>query len=324
LPWYILCARRNSDFFRIFIIEHNFKRYLTPEFQHIQPFWYYAAVLLIALLPWTALFLWSVISGGIRLWRTRSFSDATLLFLSWSAFCVLFFSLSKSKLPGYILPAIPGIAILMVRRRFVSALPRSKSLLLSVLSAGLLFAVAFALAESFSSHSHLSRMNSRFAFAAGLVLGALSAANFLLGLGLSPMAKTKIGTVVRACSVLPVLLAGTFSQRLLSSFFLWDPSGRTLAEELRRDEIPVDNLAVIMSRAQRYSLSFYLRREVPDWDREHPHDGYLLSGGRFCKGIVGENFACDEIPFDLQKTGFFLYRVRARLVSSSAGGRQPQ
>ena len=41
LPWYILCARRNPDFFRIFIIEHNFKRFLTPEFQHIQPFWFY-------------------------------------------------------------------------------------------------------------------------------------------------------------------------------------------------------------------------------------------------------------------------------------------
>src|SRR5438552_157353 len=51
LPWYILCARRNPDFFRIFIIEHNFKRYLTPEFQHIQPFWYYVPILLIALFP---------------------------------------------------------------------------------------------------------------------------------------------------------------------------------------------------------------------------------------------------------------------------------
>src|SRR5579883_2804694 len=36
LPWYILCARRNPDFFRVFILEHNFKRFLTPEFQHIQ------------------------------------------------------------------------------------------------------------------------------------------------------------------------------------------------------------------------------------------------------------------------------------------------
>ena len=51
LPWYILCARRNPDFFRIFIIEHNFKRYLTPEFQHIQPFWFYIPVVLIAFRP---------------------------------------------------------------------------------------------------------------------------------------------------------------------------------------------------------------------------------------------------------------------------------
>ena len=48
LPWYILCARRNPDFFRVFIIEHNFKRFLTPEFQHIQPFWFYVPVLLLA------------------------------------------------------------------------------------------------------------------------------------------------------------------------------------------------------------------------------------------------------------------------------------
>ena len=55
LPWYILCARRNPDFFRIFIIEHNFKRFLTPEFQHIQPFWFYGPIMLLALIPWIAL-----------------------------------------------------------------------------------------------------------------------------------------------------------------------------------------------------------------------------------------------------------------------------
>ncbi|HTA58936.1 MAG TPA: phospholipid carrier-dependent glycosyltransferase, partial [Candidatus Baltobacteraceae bacterium] len=44
LPWYILCARRNPDFFRIFIIEHNFSRFLTPQFQHIQPFWFYLPI----------------------------------------------------------------------------------------------------------------------------------------------------------------------------------------------------------------------------------------------------------------------------------------
>src|SRR6266404_5860530 len=96
-PWYILCARRNPDFFRIFIIEHNFRRYLTPEFQHIQPFWYYVPVLLIAFLPWTGIFLWSLVRGAANLWRSRSASASTLLFLCWAGFCVLFFSISKSK-----------------------------------------------------------------------------------------------------------------------------------------------------------------------------------------------------------------------------------
>ncbi|MGC2765714.1 MAG: phospholipid carrier-dependent glycosyltransferase, partial [Candidatus Acidiferrum sp.] len=53
LPWYILCAHRNPDFFHVFIIEHNFKRYLTPEFHHIQSLWFYIPIILVAVCPWT-------------------------------------------------------------------------------------------------------------------------------------------------------------------------------------------------------------------------------------------------------------------------------
>src|SRR5260221_2335567 len=53
LPRDILCAPRNPAFFRIFIIEHNFKRYLTPEFQHIPTVWVYLPILLAACLPWS-------------------------------------------------------------------------------------------------------------------------------------------------------------------------------------------------------------------------------------------------------------------------------
>ncbi|MGH9744416.1 MAG: ArnT family glycosyltransferase, partial [Candidatus Acidiferrum sp.] len=105
LPWYILCQRRNPDFFRIFIIEHNFKRFLTPEFQHIQPFWFYVPVLLVALLPWTASLLWSTVQGTRELIRTRNLSVQSAYLLSWAVFCVVFFSASQSKLPGYVLPA---------------------------------------------------------------------------------------------------------------------------------------------------------------------------------------------------------------------------
>src|SRR5438552_15190339 len=78
LPWYILCARRNPDFFRMFIIEHNFKRYLTPEFQHIQPFWYYAAVLLVAFLPWTIAFIGPSIVAAQRVRVRKQLDPASL------------------------------------------------------------------------------------------------------------------------------------------------------------------------------------------------------------------------------------------------------
>ena len=64
LPWYVLCARRNPEFFRVFIIEHNFKRYLTPEFQHIQPFWYYLPITIMALLPWLFWLAWFAFREG--------------------------------------------------------------------------------------------------------------------------------------------------------------------------------------------------------------------------------------------------------------------
>jgi 4-amino-4-deoxy-L-arabinose transferase-like glycosyltransferase len=115
LPWYILCARRNPDFFRVFIIEHNFERYLTPEFQHIQPFWFYLPMLLIALLPWTALFV-PAAKGVSKAVRDASGQwQLTVLLLCWPLFTLLFFTASKSKLPGYILPALPPLVLLLAK-----------------------------------------------------------------------------------------------------------------------------------------------------------------------------------------------------------------
>jgi 4-amino-4-deoxy-L-arabinose transferase-like glycosyltransferase len=109
LPWYILCARRNPDFVRIFIIEHNFKRYLTPEFQHIQPLWFYVPVVLLALFPWTALLI------GLVDLKAFTLSSGAPYFVCWTAFTILFFSLSQSKLPGYILPALAPLMLLSAR-----------------------------------------------------------------------------------------------------------------------------------------------------------------------------------------------------------------
>jgi 4-amino-4-deoxy-L-arabinose transferase-like glycosyltransferase len=110
LPWYILCARRNTDFFRIFIIEHNFKRYLTPEFQHIQPFWFYGPIIFLSIFPWSFL----AVLGLVDLLRLNlpAKEPTSWFLLSWSAFTVFFFTISQSKLPGYILPALPPLVFL--------------------------------------------------------------------------------------------------------------------------------------------------------------------------------------------------------------------
>ena len=319
LPWYVLCARRNPDFFRIFIIEHNFKRYLTPEFQHIQPFWFYGAVLLIALLPWTALAVWSLVVGSAQLWRSKQLSPDSCFFMAWALFCLIFFSISKSKLPGYILPAIPAIAVLVTHSRFALASGRTNSLSISLFVSSLFFACCFALVEYLAPH--ISQANVNFGIAAGFIFGMLSVANLFLGAGAALSAKSALGGGLAVCCVLPILSFVSIANRLLPSFFYHDPSGRTLSEELRRRSIPTGELAVVrpLSRGLQYSLSFYLRKEIAEWDRNHPKEGYVLTDGKYIKAQVGSDFTFEEVAFDLEKTGYFLYRIQRRSLAGDSG-----
>ena len=126
LPWYIEVQRRNPTFYRLFFLEHNIERFATNRFQHHQPFWYYLAVLLIGLMPWTVMAIRALadaIQVSIAEWKVRHnpsrylghtrAGDAFPEFLVlWALFPILFFSFSGSKLPGYILPSIPPLTIL--------------------------------------------------------------------------------------------------------------------------------------------------------------------------------------------------------------------
>jgi 4-amino-4-deoxy-L-arabinose transferase-like glycosyltransferase len=126
LPWYIAVQRRNPGFAKEFFLQHNLERYATNLYQHHQPFYYYMVVLIVGLMPWTALAARALVDGvqvSIAEWKVRHkpqryvghvrAGDAFPEFLVlWTAFPIVFFSFSGSKLPGYILPAIPPLAIL--------------------------------------------------------------------------------------------------------------------------------------------------------------------------------------------------------------------
>lgn len=126
LPWFIAVQHQNPTFFREFFLEHNLERFATNRYQHEEPFWYYFVVLLLAVMPWTVIAMRALVDGlqtSVAEWRLRRShpskpkpnrpGDAFPEFLVlWALIPIIFFSFSKSKLPGYLLPSIPPITIL--------------------------------------------------------------------------------------------------------------------------------------------------------------------------------------------------------------------
>src|ERR1017187_3864052 len=119
LPWDIAVQLRNPEFFRVFILEHNLARFSQNLYPHRQPFWFYLPVFLLAMMPWTLALIVAVAERARLIWSEgkEAFSnpeDSWPLFLAiWMLVPVLFFSASQSKLPGYILPAVPAGALLV-------------------------------------------------------------------------------------------------------------------------------------------------------------------------------------------------------------------
>ena len=146
LPWYVLCALRNPDFLSVFLWQHNFERYVTPVFQHPQPFWFFAVILLLAILPWLPLLIISVMDGAARLRSVERVSSPALFFVCWAVFPLLFFSLSQSKLPGYILPAVPAVVLMLGTSLARYVRGKSGTLYLTVGSIGLIIPAGIGIA----------------------------------------------------------------------------------------------------------------------------------------------------------------------------------
>lgn len=108
-PWFICVCLKNPGLFRYFLFNQSLGRFLTTTHGREGNVLYFVPILLIGFLPW----LW-FLPGALKKLRPTKRTDKPLLFLFvWAAVPVLFFSLSGSKLPGYILPIYPALAILV-------------------------------------------------------------------------------------------------------------------------------------------------------------------------------------------------------------------
>ena len=107
LPWYIACYWANGQvFIDEFIVRHHFERFFSSSLQHVQPWWFYLPVLALFLLPWTPLAL------SLR-WETVAAGTSRRFLACWALGPLLLFSVAVNKLPGYILPSLPPVAILL-------------------------------------------------------------------------------------------------------------------------------------------------------------------------------------------------------------------
>ena len=116
--WYLPMYMRHGDsFIDEFFIQHHFQRYTSNKYFHPQPFYFFFWVLPLMTIPWLPFFflsIWDFVKKiATRSPRLGSSPSPLLLFaVAWLAVPLVFFSFSGSKLPGYILPAVPAAIIL--------------------------------------------------------------------------------------------------------------------------------------------------------------------------------------------------------------------
>lgn len=115
VPWFVLVSIRNPEFPHFFFIHEHFQRFTSDIHRREGPWHYFMPFLLIGLLPWVSVFMQSMLaatrpsepSAGSSTFNVRK------LLLVWSITIFVFFSSSGSKLPAYIMPVFPALAMLI-------------------------------------------------------------------------------------------------------------------------------------------------------------------------------------------------------------------
>jgi 4-amino-4-deoxy-L-arabinose transferase-like glycosyltransferase len=111
-PWHLVMFNRyGNGFIDVYFVQNHFERFTSNKYLHPQPFYFYFWVLPLMTLPWMPLFalaIWHSIRDLIR----RLSTPLPTLAISWLTVPLIFFSFSGSKLPGYIVPAVPAAAII--------------------------------------------------------------------------------------------------------------------------------------------------------------------------------------------------------------------
>ena len=323
LPWYIAVQKRNPTFVRTFFLEHNIERLTTNRYQHHQPFWYYLAVLILALMPWTVLSFRSLVDAiqvSVAEWKSRRnpqrylghvrAGDAFPEFLVlWAIFPILFFSFSGSKLPGYILPSLPPLTILTgdyLNRIRRAGLPGWMLWSHAALSGVLVFVLVLA-------PQHM-KYDTLVPSARWLVSAALAA--LVMGLVVALLIRRGGIALVTTATLVPVVASLIFLLGFHGKDLDLSYSARPLANKIQAQAPGLTVLAALhVKRDMDYGLAFYRNRPLVHYnvDGVPPGEHLLIAPANDTAGLqqwlAGRIY---EPLFLYDAQGLEVYRVYPR------------
>jgi len=268
LPWYVLVQLSNPQFFRVFILEHNLARFGTNMFHHPEPFWYYVPVVMLSWAPWV-LFVAAAAIWAIRKMREPSADAVNTFLLVWIAVVIVFFSISTSKLPGYILPGIPpGVLLLAnyLRERFQAKPHPVLVILHGCISTALIFAaltLRYTLLQRRFSWSSAEIVPLIVALVAGAAVAMLLFATAFRGL--------------RIATLVPAVLIVAIAIRSGSATLNDGLSARAVSDALQQvspKDLPV--AGVLISRETEFGLQFYRNQPIPRYEMKQAPSGEHL------------------------------------------------
>ena len=284
LPWYIAVQRRNPTFFKTFFLEHNLERLTTNRFQHHQPIYYYLIVLVIGLMPWTAIALRALVDGidvSIAEWKVRHKPQRYLghtragdgfpeFLVLWAVFPIVFFSFSGSKLPGYILPSIAPITILTgdyIHRVRRTGIPNWLLISHAAMSGILTFVLV--LCPQYMIYEKIVPAPKAIILAA--VLGAVAA--LLIYYTVKKWGVTRL----RAITLVPLALLLFFLLEKNGHLLDLNYSARPLAQQIQQAAPEIHTVAEHdVRRDMVYGLAFYRNEEILPYKDGIPDDTHVL------------------------------------------------
>jgi 4-amino-4-deoxy-L-arabinose transferase-like glycosyltransferase len=297
-PWFIAVSMANEEFAQFFFFHEHLSRFLTTQHRRVEPPWYFLPILLAGFLPW----MFAMPAAVVRAWR----EEAGLAFqplraaLLWCAFVVAFFSASGSKLPAYVLPVFPPLALVL--GRYLALAPERRLALWSALVipvAVALIVVAWRVPQSAKDEwTRAMYVEARpwAVTAACVVLFGAVMTTFLLWRG-----RRWPALVVAAFASILLIDCGEEAYEELTP----RQSGVEVAEKMRAQSTPDSRLYSVGHYEQ--TVPFYLKRTLQLYDYEDEFETGQKSEARFAKRELY------EFPLEWQRPGDALAIMQPRV-----------